>query len=79
MTKYITNKNGKTYPYFPTGKVPRSINNYSRWGTIQMRILQMHYDGIAPSIIDEVLELPRGQAHAEVARFWAWQNGGAEC
>lgn len=79
MTKYITNKYGTKYQYWPTGKKPRSLDRYAKDGTAQRRILDMHFDGIAPSIIDEVLELPRGQAHAEVVRFWAWQNGGAEC
>lgn len=79
MTKYITNKHGKEYPYFPAGKKPRSLDRYAKEGTVQRRILDMHFDGIAPSIIDMNLELPRGEAHSEVARFWVWENGGAAC
>ena len=51
-----------------------SYKSYCKEGTQERAILDLHFQGYAPSQIDSELELLLGTAHRVVTEYWAWDK-----
>lgn len=46
--------------------------DYAEEGTVEKKIVDLHFLGKSPSQIDEELGLPAGTAHDEIVKYWAY-------
>lgn len=49
-------------------------DDYIDGDKVAKRILDAHYRGVAPSIIDSMLIIPKGTAHDTVVDWWAYEK-----
>ena len=50
------------------------LESYAREGSTERKIIERHFQGMAPSEIDKELKLKPGTAHNEVVMYWDYQK-----